>query len=256
MCLPVFKQQSSGPEIQFPTDRRCHKMPYRSPHQILGQTLAATQHSTGRAASAKLKTIVTEGLKKIDSRPIWGEMKLWILCNYLIPSTCFHLMVNQTLASTISVLEGTITKYIKKWLKLPRNATRAIIHHPSVVKTPCLDLSKWEHNSPCTLPSAGPLTPQWWIWTKFWMILLFFGETMSTKKLRTCSEKLTKGSQQNHCRQPSGSWCWTRRKQSGTRGCKACRSRANSPTFHWQRNLTDSRNVHWAQRTQWKEYIT
>ena len=65
-------------------------------------------------------------------------MKLWVLRNYLIPSTHFHLMVNQTLASTISALEGTITKYIKKWLRLLTNAIWAIIYHPPVVKTPCL----------------------------------------------------------------------------------------------------------------------
>lgn len=62
---------------------------------------------------------------------------MWI-CDYLIPSTRFHLTANQTLASTISALEGAITKYIKKWLKLSGNATWAIIHHPSVVKTPSL----------------------------------------------------------------------------------------------------------------------
>ena len=106
--------------------------------KVLGLTPVASQCSTQRAANEKVKSIVTEGLKKIESRPIQGEMKMWIHCDYLIPSTRFHLTANQTLASTISALEGAITKYIKKWLKLSRNATQAIIHHPSVVKTPSL----------------------------------------------------------------------------------------------------------------------
>ena len=63
---------------------------------------------------------------------------MWIRCDYLIPSTRFHLTANQTLASTISALEGAITKYNKKWLKLSGNATWAITYHPSVVKTPSL----------------------------------------------------------------------------------------------------------------------
>ena len=57
---------------------------------------------------------------------------------YLLPSTRFHLMVSQTLPSVITALEGLITKYIKKWLKLPRSATWAIIYHPSVLKIPSL----------------------------------------------------------------------------------------------------------------------
>ena len=106
--------------------------------KVLGLTPVASQCSTRRAANEKVKAIVAEGLKKIDSQPIRGEMEMWNLCVYLIPSTRFHLTANQTLASTISALEGAITKYIKKWLKLSRNATQAIIHHPSVVKTPSL----------------------------------------------------------------------------------------------------------------------
>ena len=136
-CGPVHPHPRRLPQVPTDGGGRCHKMPHRSPHQSSGLTPVARQCSTQRAANEKLKSIVTEGLKKIESRPIQGEMKMWI-CDYLIPSTHFHLTANQTLASTISALEGAITKYIKKWLKLSRNATQAIIHHPSVVKTPSL----------------------------------------------------------------------------------------------------------------------
>ena len=94
--------------------------------KFLGKTMATSQYQTKRTASAIL----------IDNRPIHGEMKLWILCHLLIPSCQFHLNVNPPQPSTIATLEKTITRYIKKWLKLPRNATLAVIYHPSLTKTP------------------------------------------------------------------------------------------------------------------------
>ena len=67
MCLPVFNQRSSGPKCSFQLTEDATKCLTEAPANFLGQILAATQHSTRRAASAKLKTIVTEGLKKIDN---------------------------------------------------------------------------------------------------------------------------------------------------------------------------------------------
>ena len=109
-----------------------------APTKFLGQTIAKTPSATRKSASAKFSAFFNDSLHKIDIRPVRGEIKLWILRHYLIPSSHFHLMVNQILPSTISTLEDTITKYIKKWLKLPRNATQAIIFHPSVTKIPTL----------------------------------------------------------------------------------------------------------------------
>ena len=70
-------------------------------------------------------------LNNIDSRPIRGEMKTWIVRNYLIPSMQFQLTANLTCKSTILKLENNISKLLKKWLRLPKNATRVLFHHPS-----------------------------------------------------------------------------------------------------------------------------
>jgi len=52
------------------------------------------------------------------------------------------MMVDQIQPTTIAPLENLIAKFVKKWLKLPRNATQAIIYQPSVVKTPSLTSMK------------------------------------------------------------------------------------------------------------------
>ena len=111
-----------------------------TPTKFLGQTKNHTL--TKRTASAKLKDTISAGLNKIDSRPIRGKLKLWILRHYLIPSVCFQMMVDQIQPTTIAPLENLIAKFVKKWLKLPRNATQAIIYQPSVVKTPSLTSMK------------------------------------------------------------------------------------------------------------------
>jgi hypothetical protein len=95
--------------------------------------LASSPSLTKRAASAKLKSTIISKLKQINAQPIRGEMKLWILQHLLIPSTHFHLMVNNIQPSTITDLENTITRYVKKWLCLPRNASRVIFNHPAVI---------------------------------------------------------------------------------------------------------------------------
>ena len=61
------------------------------PTKFLGQTLAATESLTKKSANIKLKVTINEGLKQIDDRPIRGEMKVWLLCNHLIPSAHFQL---------------------------------------------------------------------------------------------------------------------------------------------------------------------
>ena len=62
---------------------------------------------------------------------------MWIYRNYIAPSMFFSLAVNQSTVTCIRKLEDTATKYIKKWLKLPKSATRAILYRPSVLNLPC-----------------------------------------------------------------------------------------------------------------------
>ena len=114
----------------------------KAPIKFLGHTLARCPTQSKRSASAKLKEVMIQNLEKINVRPIRGEIKLWILQYYLIPAIHFQLMVNNIQQTTIATLENRIMKLIKKWLKLPRNATRAIIHHPSVINLPTISYQK------------------------------------------------------------------------------------------------------------------
>ena len=127
-----------SPKANFSLTNGTTRSLSEAPTKFLGHTIAASEALTKRAASSSLKSIITEGLQKIDDRPIRGEMKVWILRHYLIPSTHFHLMVNLIQPSTIATLENTIARFVKKWLQLPRNATRAVIHHPTVTNVPSL----------------------------------------------------------------------------------------------------------------------
>ena len=98
-----------------------------NPTKFLGKVLGSNQTQTRTNAGAQLKSKVEICIERIAKRPIRGEMKIWILRNYLMPALHFHLAVNPISTSTITTCEN-----IKKWLHLPKNATRAIIHHPSL----------------------------------------------------------------------------------------------------------------------------
>ena len=52
---------------------------------------------------------------------------------YLAPSINFHLVTNTFPQSTLGKLEWLATRMLKKWLKLPCNATFAILYHPKVL---------------------------------------------------------------------------------------------------------------------------
>ena len=60
----------------------------------------------------------------------------------LIPSLQFQLSVNWTASTTIAKLEDLICRHVKKWLHLPRNATRIILHHPETLNITPLSHSK------------------------------------------------------------------------------------------------------------------
>jgi hypothetical protein len=56
---------------------------------------------------------MNQNQEKLDSRPVRGEIKLWILHHYLIPSIRFHLMVNNIQKTSIDTLENRIMKFVK-----------------------------------------------------------------------------------------------------------------------------------------------
>ena len=77
-------------------------------------------------------TQLTSLLSATDSLCVHGEYKLWIYRNYIVSLLRFHLGVDAVSNRTVSQLESTATRYLKKWLNLPRSATRAILYYPGV----------------------------------------------------------------------------------------------------------------------------
>ena len=101
---------------------------------LLGESLQVSRH----AGSEKIRKKVKEALRLIEQRPVRGEYKVWIYKNYLAPSLFFLLAVDAIPESTIKSLQNSATRFIKKWLNLPRCATPAAIFHPEVLNLPFL----------------------------------------------------------------------------------------------------------------------
>ena len=104
--------------------------------KFLGCYIAASTRQTSALSSTTLRSRFESSLLALESRPIRGEYKLWIYQHYLAPSFHFYLTVNPTSSMSIKKLEAMATKSIKKWLKLRRNATQAILYHPKVLNVP------------------------------------------------------------------------------------------------------------------------
>ena len=65
----------------------------------------------------------------MDDRPIRGEFKVWIWKNH---SLCFMLMVDPVKENVLVKTQKKVTKYIKRWLNLPRCCTLATVFHPDI----------------------------------------------------------------------------------------------------------------------------
>ena len=99
--------------------------------------MGAPKATCSQSSTTFVSTFCT-ALQALDARPIRGEYKLWIYQHYLAPSTHFYLAVNSTSANAIIKAEASATKALKRWLKLPRNATPATLYHPGVLGVPQL----------------------------------------------------------------------------------------------------------------------
>ena len=69
-------------------------------------------------------------LSDADALPIRGKYKLWLYHNCIVSVLHFRLSVDAVTKGTITKMENMATRYFKKWLVLPRGATRAILYYP------------------------------------------------------------------------------------------------------------------------------
>ena len=109
-----------------------------APWKVLGHILAVSPTGSRRASAKRLERKLLSAVKNIDDRPIRGEYKIWILKNYLAPSLHFLLMVDLISDSVLASLQRKLTKFIKRWLNLPRCCTLAAVYHPEVLNLPFL----------------------------------------------------------------------------------------------------------------------
>ena len=109
----------------------------QQPAKLLGRFISTNRSSSSRP-STTLCSKFKAALSNLNKRPIRGEYKVWVYHHYLAPSIHFHLAVNVFAQTTLKKLEALATKMHRKWLNLPRNATRsrAILYHPKVLNCP------------------------------------------------------------------------------------------------------------------------
>ena len=100
--------------------------------KFLGKLINVSLSATKKAVNKRIIAHLTELLAATDALSIRGEYKLWIYRSYILSLLCFHLSIDVITQSTISKLESIATCYLKKWLHLPRSATRVILYYPKV----------------------------------------------------------------------------------------------------------------------------
>ena len=100
--------------------------------KFLGKLIDVSLSATKKAAARRMIRLLTDLLTASDSLPICGEYKLWIYRNYILSLIRFYLCVDAVSRGAISKLESIATRFLKKWLGLPRSATRVILYYPGV----------------------------------------------------------------------------------------------------------------------------
>ena len=134
-CVSIFINKGKPKKKSFELLEGNTRPISEAPTKFLGKVLGQNKRETLKYSSNHLKEKLLKTIQSINQRPIRGEMKVWLLKNYVMPSLHFHLAVNQVKQTTIQMLEDIIAKTMKKWPRLPRSATRALLHHPAIISS-------------------------------------------------------------------------------------------------------------------------
>ena len=111
---------------------------------------------TSRECGKRFAEAFREKISNLDSSPIRGEYKLWILRRFLIPSFHFTLAVDAVPVSSIRRAQSLCTRKIKTWLGLSRGTTTAVLHHPNVIDIPTLSEFPGPRQSSPFSPQSPP----------------------------------------------------------------------------------------------------
>ena len=124
--------------------------------KLIDVSLSATKKAAGKRMINRLTDLLTE----TDLLPIRGEYKLWIYRNYIISLLRFHLRVDAVSSWIISRLESIATRFLKKWLRLPRSASRVILYYPGVC---CPSITHVFREAKLSLLSCVSVTSDPWL---------------------------------------------------------------------------------------------
>ena len=126
------------------------------------------------AANKKMTDSLSQLLSATDLLPIRGEYKLWLYRNYIVSLLHFHLSVDAITKSAIGKLENLATRYLKKWLGLPRCATRALLYYPGVCCPSVSVVSREAKLSllSCISTSGDPHSSSWGC-SFIWVMLIY-----------------------------------------------------------------------------------
>ena len=108
------------------------------PTKFLGHTLCHNPTTTAKQSGKRFINSFLEKIDNLDTSPIRGEYKVWVLRRFLIPSFHFVLAVDVIPESCIKKVQSQCTKRIKVWLGLTKGVTNAVIHHPNVFDIPTI----------------------------------------------------------------------------------------------------------------------
>lgn len=99
---------------------------------VLGKSLEVSLSTTKTAVNKGMIDTTSRPLSDVNMLPIHGEYKLWFYRNYTVSLLQFHLSVNAVTKCAFIKLENLATRYLKKWLGLPRSAIQFILYYPGV----------------------------------------------------------------------------------------------------------------------------
>ena len=99
--------------------------------KFLGKSLEVSLSVTKTVTNKKLGSLLSDLLSATDVLPVRGEYKLWLYHNYIVSLIRFHLSVDAVTKGAVTNMENVATRYLKKWLSLPRSATHAILYYIS-----------------------------------------------------------------------------------------------------------------------------
>ena len=100
--------------------------------KFLGKSLEVSLSATKSVANRKMCNLLSYLLSTIDGLPIRGEYKFWLYQNYVISLLHFHLSVDAVTKGAVTKMENMTTRYLKRWLGLPKSATRAVLYYPGM----------------------------------------------------------------------------------------------------------------------------